>query len=803
MSSSTTAEPAAAAAAAESLRFGITDYTVFTIMLCASAAIGIYFGFFAKAKNTTEEYLRGGKKMKTLPIAISLVASQLSGLSIMSVPAETYTFGFNYIFVVISMIAVVPILIYIIVPVFYENNVSNCYEYLEMRFNKFTRKVVTATFVMNSCLMLPVFMFIPSLAFSQVTGWNIHVINALVSSICVFYTMLGGIKAVVWTDVIQGGTMLISVLMVGVLGTMQTGGLSSVMENASAGGRFNFDLRWDPRIRITVWNAFFGGLFMWTGHIGLNQSCVQRIVSLPSFAHAKRSLIISGFGFIMIMGIMSFTGIIMYARYFGCDPMLAGYLQMRFNKRTRQLVTLTFVLNQFLMLPVYMFIPALAFSQVTGVNIHIINTIVSSICVFYTMLGGIKTVVWTDVVQAGVMLLSVVMVGVLGTLRSGGLSTVLEYGTQGGRLDFNFGLDPRLRTTVWSNISSGLLLWVGKIGLDQSCVQRIVSLPSYAHAKKSLIVAGFGILIITFFNSFAGIIMFARYFGCDPMLAGLVSKPDKMMPFFIQDIMGSLVGMPGLFISCVFSASLSSLSANLNSLAGVVYFDYIKPHIRHTEARANGCMKLVIIGMGGYCILGGFVVQRFNSILQTVWTITGINTGAVVGIFLLGMFVPRVNGKVAMTSILFSVLVMLWIIINAQLNFKEGLVKYEVLPNSLDQCEARGLDTIFNAINGTTSTTMMTTPANQAPANVTTAFGSNREFSIYDISFYWYKVMGAILIFVWAVPMSYVWRMEKGEQQQQNPKLYSPFVRSMLHPAVEKEMEELPLKGQEIQNGVA
>ncbi|XP_032597427.1 sodium-coupled monocarboxylate transporter 1-like [Drosophila grimshawi] len=591
----------------EDLRFGLTDYSVFILMLSISASIGIYFGFFAKAKNTTEEYLRGGKKMQTLPIAISLVSSQLSGVAIMSIPAESYTYGFNFIFAVLAMIPTVPILIYIIVPVFYDNNVVNCYE----------------------------------------------------------------------------------------------------------------------------------------------------------------------------------------------------YLQMRFNKRTRQLVTLTFVLNQFLMLPVYMFIPALAFSQVTGVNIHIINTIVSSICVFYTMLGGIKTVVWTDVVQAGVMLLSVVMVGVLGTLRSGGLSTVLEYGTQGGRLDFNFGLDPRLRTTVWSNISSGLLLWVGKIGLDQSCVQRIVSLPSYAHAKKSLIVAGFGILIITFFNSFAGIIMFARYFGCDPMLAGLVSKPDKMMPFFIQDIMGSLVGMPGLFISCVFSASLSSLSANLNSLAGVVYFDYIKPHIRHTEARANGCMKLVIIGMGGYCILGGFVVQRFNSILQTVWTITGINTGAVVGIFLLGMFVPRVNGKVAMTSILFSVLVMLWIIINAQLNFKEGLVKYEVLPNSLDQCEARGLDTIFNAINGTTSTTMMTTPANQAPANVTTAFGSNREFSIYDISFYWYKVMGAILIFVWAVPMSYVWRMEKGEQQQQNPKLYSPFVRSMLHPAVEKEMEELPLKGQEIQNGVA
>lgn len=119
-----------------------------------------------------------------------------------------------------------------------------------------------------------------------------------------------------------------------------------------------------------------------------------------------------------------------------------------------------------------------------------------------------------------------------------------------------------------------------------------------------------------------------------------------MMPFFVQDVMGHLLGMPGIFISCVFSAALSTMSALLNSLAGVVYFDYIKPFIKHTDARANNIMKVFVVVMGCYCILGGFVVQKFSSILQTILTITGINTGAVVGVFLLGMFVPRVNGKV-------------------------------------------------------------------------------------------------------------------------------------------------------------
>ncbi|XP_068152295.1 LOW QUALITY PROTEIN: sodium-coupled monocarboxylate transporter 2 [Drosophila tropicalis] len=581
----------------QALKFGLADYLVFVIMLCASAGIGVYFGFFSKAKNTTEEYLRGGKKMQTLPIAISLVASQLSGIAIMSIPAESYTYGFNYIFVVLAMFAVVPILIYIIVPVFYDNNVSNCYEYLEMRFNKRTRQLVTLTFILNSFLLLPVYMFIPSLAFSQVTGLNIHLINLMVSSICIFYTMLGGIKAVVWTDVVQGGIMLLSVVMVGVLGTLRTGGISTVLEYASEGGRLNLDFRLDPRIRMSFWSAMTGGIFMWTGHIGLNQSCVQRIVSLPS----------------------------------------------------------------------------------------------------------------------------------------------------------------------------------------------------YFNAKKALILAGIGFVAISFFNTISGTIMFARYFGCDPMLAGLVSKPDKMMPFFVQDIMGHLSGMPGVFISCVFSAALSSLSATLNSLAGVVYFDYIKPRIRHTEARANLTMKLVIIVMGGYCILGGFIVENFASILQTTVTITGINTGAVVGVFLLGMFMPRCNGKVAFSGMLFSIIGMFWIIYRAQMNFKEGLIKYQVMPNTVDQCEARGLHMIADALNHTALATTPATPIISHPTKFTGAFESNREFSIYDISFYWYKVIGAALVFLWAVPMSYVWKLDKDEKQ--NPKLFSPIVRKFLNisePA--KEMEDMPLK---------
>ncbi|CAD6991220.1 sodium-coupled monocarboxylate transporter 2 [Ceratitis capitata] len=579
--------------------FGTADYTVFILMLVASAGVGVYFGFFSKSKNTTDEFLMGGKRMKTIPIAISLVASQLSALSITAVPAESYAFGFNQIFIVASMILVAPLLCYIIIPVFYENNISNCYEYLEKRFNKRTRQLVTITFILNAFLILPVVIFIPALAFSQVTGLNIHMVNAIVCSICAFYTMLGGIKAVVWTDVLQGGVMLSSVILVGILGTMKTGGLSKVFEHASEGGRLAINFSLDPRMRITFWNALICGTMMWTGHVGLNQSCVQRIVSLPSLKHAQRALWLSSIGFIIVMAL----------------------------------------------------------------------------------------------------------------------------------------------------------------------------------------------------NCFIGIVMYAYYYNCDPIKAGLVNKPDKMVPFFVQDIMGHLMGMPGLFISCVFSAALSSMSAMLNSLAGVMYFDYIRPRIKkyHTDERANFIMKMIIIMMGCYCVAGGLIVERFDSILQLVITITGINTGSIVGVFLLGMLVPRTNGKVAVASIIFSISAMFWLITNGQIKAREGAIRYIPLPTSTDGCADHNLDVLAESISNVTQNIgLQMLPQHIEEPKVTTAFGSNREFSIFEISFYWYKVVGVLLVWLLAIPLSYIWR--RAEEDKLDPHLFSPIIRSYLKGRTPVEMEELPLK---------
>lgn len=104
----------------------------------------------------------------------------------------------------------------------------------------------------------------------------------------------------------------------------------------------------------------------------------------------------------------------------------------------------------------------------------------------------------------------------------------------------------------------------------------------------------------------------------------------------------------GIFISCVFSASLSTVSAVLHAISGIIYNDYIRPRkwITHSDANANFSMRLIIFILGTFCSLSGFIVERFGSIFQTVTTVCGMATGAIFGVFTMGMLYPWANKQV-------------------------------------------------------------------------------------------------------------------------------------------------------------
>ncbi|CRK98115.1 CLUMA_CG011483, isoform A [Clunio marinus] len=304
------------------MRFSNVDYTVFFIMLAMSALIGIYFGFISKKKqNNTEEYLLGGKKMNFFPIAASLIASHISGITLMSIPAEMYAYGTQYSVMIVSAFTVGFALIYIYLPVFYELQLTSSFQYLELRFDKSVRLTASCIYAISVIIFVPIIVYVPALAFSQVSGINLHIITLITSIICIFYTTVGGLKAVVWTDTLQFLVMIGAICCVIFLGLDTTGGVENVWKAANRGERiifFNMDP--NPFVRSSFWTVSIGLTTLWISNLGVSQTCIQRFLAVPDIKFAKKSVWIFVFGLIFIKGASCIVGLIMYAKYEECDP---------------------------------------------------------------------------------------------------------------------------------------------------------------------------------------------------------------------------------------------------------------------------------------------------------------------------------------------------------------------------------------------------------------------------------------------------------------------------------------------------
>lgn len=178
--------------------------------------------------------------MNFFPIAASLIASHVSGITLMSIPAEIYANGTQYTVMMVSSILVGLALSFIYLPVFYELQLTSSFQYLELRFDKSVRFTASLIYAISMITFVPIVVYVPALAFSQVSGINIHVITLVTSIICIFYTTVGGLKAVVWTDTLQFILMIGAVCCVIYLGLTTAGGIENVWNAAERGGRIIF-----------------------------------------------------------------------------------------------------------------------------------------------------------------------------------------------------------------------------------------------------------------------------------------------------------------------------------------------------------------------------------------------------------------------------------------------------------------------------------------------------------------------------------------------------------------------------------
>ncbi|XP_061379463.1 sodium-coupled monocarboxylate transporter 1-like [Danaus plexippus] len=306
--------------------FGVGDYVAFGVLCASSCAGGVWYsavGSRSKAVVDLKDYLLGGKAMSTFPVAMSLIASYVSGVTILGTPAEIYNYGSEYWLVVVGVTLSCLIVATVYLPVFCTLRLSSSYEYLELRFNRHVRAVASVLFLLDEVLFLPMVVYVPALAFNQLTGFNVFAVGGVMVLICGLYTVLGGLRAVVWTDSVQTGVMFIGVLLVAAAGTLAVGGVSAVVSIANESGRLEIsNWSFSPYERQTGWGAIFGGFLYWTCFNSVNQTMVQRYIALPSKRKAITALFIFCIGAILAISLCVWCGLAAWGAWVqgGCDP---------------------------------------------------------------------------------------------------------------------------------------------------------------------------------------------------------------------------------------------------------------------------------------------------------------------------------------------------------------------------------------------------------------------------------------------------------------------------------------------------
>ncbi len=280
---------------------GVIDFVVLITILILSVAIGLYYSlkskvvqYFNKRKqikgsdielkeNSNQEdgklaeYQSAKSSMGILPITLSLMASSFSATSLVGNPTEVYQYGIDQ-WILAFGYATPPLLgAFVFGPFFARIDSKTVFEYIMIRYKSKHVKLIA-----NICYMLRTFMatgFItlgPATAISYIMNLDQNISIATIGFIGTFYTAVGGMKAVIWTDVFQSNVMLVSVGLIVVKGIVDVDGFANFWRINEKGGRLNlFKLDADPFIRQSFWSYYFGGAFYFSMNYCFDQQMIQ------------------------------------------------------------------------------------------------------------------------------------------------------------------------------------------------------------------------------------------------------------------------------------------------------------------------------------------------------------------------------------------------------------------------------------------------------------------------------------------------------------------------------------------------
>jgi sodium-coupled monocarboxylate transporter 8/12 len=348
------------------------------------------------------------------------------------------------------------------------------------------------------------------------------------------------------------------------------------------------------------------------------------------------------------------------------------YLEERFSLPVRLLASALFIIRVLLWLALATYAPALALEQVTGLPLWFTILCTGALTTLYTTLGGMKAVIWTDVLQFIVLFGGQVVVLFIAVAHvPGGWSGVYDLGRAAHRFDLSFSLDPTVRVTLWALLLGGAAINLVQMATDQVSVQRYLTATSLREAQRSLWLK-LGLLVPVFIVFYAtGIVLWAFYqVKGDPLAAGQITKADQILPYFV--IRELPVGLPGLLIAAIYAASMSTTSAGINALTTATLVDFHQRAWRgstNAEGIRLSLARWLTLGYGVLVMALAFVVKELGSLLEASNMAIGLVGGPLLGLFFLGVLVKCASSLGAVTGWVAGVAVLVPVCFHTKTSF--------------------------------------------------------------------------------------------------------------------------------------
>ncbi len=303
-----------------SARLPAVDLVVLVAYLAAMVAMGVWFG---RRSRTPDRFMKAGGTIPGWAVGLSIFGTYVSSISFLALPGKAYATNWNPFVFSLAIPLATWIAAKWFVPFYRRSGEISAYEHLEKRFGRWARTYAVVCYLLTQLGRMGTIMYLLAVALQSMTDWDIPSLIVLTGAIVIVYTLVGGMEAVIWTDVVQSIVFIVGALAcVVVLAIGMPRGVAQFVDTAVSHHKFSLGAFDVDFARATFWVVLLNGLFINLQNFGIDQSYVQRYATARNDREARRSVWLGALLYVPISALFFLIGTQLFAYYLARPELL-------------------------------------------------------------------------------------------------------------------------------------------------------------------------------------------------------------------------------------------------------------------------------------------------------------------------------------------------------------------------------------------------------------------------------------------------------------------------------------------------